>query len=183
MGPLNEFERRFLDVTQQHLYLMQANAGGPSPEYFAYTANFGSAASPLTNGATQQKTIAVQADAWFLWEYLSVGVTIPTTAGLGGPEQITDGGSLLLQITVPGTGDDLFSVPTGFAGVPSAISAGSPIAAAAGIPFIFPTPVLLPPNSNVNVAVTKNGTNAGGDNPDITGAWVTLNGARVQVWS
>lgn len=183
MGPLNEWERRFLDVTQQNRWVMQANAGGPPPEYFGYPLTLGSAATPLTNGVTFQGVIAIQADAWFLWEYLTVGVTIPATANLGGPEQITDGGNLLLQITNTGTGDDMFNIPAGFAGLPAALSAGSPIAAAAGIPFIFPTPVLLPPNTNINIAVQKYGTNAGADNPDMTGAYVMLNGVRIQVWS
>lgn len=183
MGPLNEFQRRFLDVTQQNLYLLQANAGGPKPEYFGYTLQFGSAANVLANGVPFQSTIAIQADAWFLWEYLSVGVTIPTTAGLGGPEQFTDGGNLLLQISIAGSGDDMYNIPPGFAGFPAALVSGSQIAAAAGIPYIFPTPVLLPPQSNINIVVQKYGTNATADNPDMTGAFVMLNGARIQVWS
>lgn len=182
MGPLNEFQRRFLDVTQQNLYLKKANAGGQPPEYFGYPLVIGSAAAPLLNGVPRQGIITIQADSWFLWEYLSVGVTIPATALLGGPEQFTDGGNLLLQITNTGTGDDLYNIPGGMGGFPAALSAGSPIAAAAGIPYIFPTPVLLPPNTNVSVVVTKLGTNGGGDNPDMTGAYIMLNGARVQVW-
>jgi hypothetical protein len=183
MGPLNEYARRFLDVTQQHRALLQANAGGPPPEYFGYVAQLGSATNTLTNGVSFQTAISIQADAWFLWEYLSVGVTMPATPPFGGPEQFTEGGNLLLQITNTGTGDDLYSIPSGFAGMPATLSAGSPNAGGAGIPYIFPTPVLLPPNTNVNILVQKLGTNAGADNPDLTGAWVMLNGSRVQVWN
>lgn len=183
MGPLNEWQRRMLDVTQQHRYLLQANAGGPPPEYFAYTTpQMGSAAAPLTNGVAVQSVIAIQADAWFLWEYLSIAVTIPATANLGGPEQFTDAANLLVQISFPGTADELFAIPGGFGGVPGALVAGSPIAAAAGIPIIFPTPILLPPKTNLNIVVQKYGAVAA-DNPDMTGAWVMLNGSRVQVWN
>lgn len=183
MGPLNEFQRRFLDNAQQNKWLREANAGGPVPEYFGYPLILGSAANPLTPGVQFQGTIAMQADSWFLWSCLSAAVTIPTTANLGGPEQFTDGGNLLLQITVPGTGDDLYNVPGSFAGMPATLSAGSPIAAASGIPYYFPTPILLPPRSNVNITVQKYGTNAGADNPDMTGAYIMLHGARVAVWN
>lgn len=182
MGPLNEWQRRVLDVTRQNLFLHDANAGGLPPEHFSYPLTLGSAANPLTPFATFQGTIAIQADAWFLWEYLSVAVTIPATANLGGPDQFTDGGNLLLQIYNSGTGNDLYNIPAAIAGMPAALSAGSPIAAAAGIPYIFPTPVLLPPNTNINIAVQKLGTNAGADNPDMTGAYVGISGARIQVW-
>lgn len=183
MGPLNEFQRRFLDVTQQHLFLHEANQGGLPPEYYGYPLILGSAANPLTPAVTFQGTIAIQADSWFLWQYLSVAVTIPTTALFGGPEQFTDGGNLLLQIYNSGTGNDLYNIPSVVAGLPAALSAGSPIAVAAGIPYIFPTPILLPPNTNINIAVQKLGTNGGADNPDMTGAYIAINGARVVVTS
>lgn len=184
MGPLNEFQRRFLDVTEQNMFLRQANAGGPPPEYFGYVLQLGNATTPLTNGVSFQGVIAIQADAWFLWQYLQVGVTLPGGAPLyGGPDQLTDAGNLMLQITMPGTGDELYNVPAGFAGFPASLTAGTPLANLAGIPYVFPTPVLLPPKTNLNVTVQKYGTNAGADNPDPTGAWIMLNGARIQVWS
>lgn len=182
MGPLNELQRRLLDVTQQHLFLHDANQGGLPPEYYGYPLQLGSPANPLTAGVTLQGTIAIQADSAFLWQYLSVAVVIPATANLGGPEQFTDGGNLLLQIYNSGTANDLYNIPSAIAGLPAALSAGSPIAAAAGIPYIFATPILLPPNTNINFAVQKLGTNVGGDNPDMLGAYMAINGARVQVW-
>lgn len=180
MGPLNEFERRVLEVTQNHLWLEHANAGGPPPEHFGYQLTIGSTANPLTAGVTQQGTIAIQADAWFLWEYISVGVAIPATAGLGDLTQITDGGNLLIQITDTGAGEDLYNIPSGFSGAPAILQAGSPIAAAAGIPYVFPTPRLLPPNTNIHVSMTKLGAVAA-DNPDLLGAYLMINGARIQV--
>jgi hypothetical protein len=183
MGPLNEFERRFLDVTQQRRWLMAANIGGPPPEFFGYPLTFGSAANPLTPGTLFQGTIALQADAWFLWQYLSIGVTLPATPNFGGPEQFSDPGNLLVEITNPGTGDELINLPAGFAGTPGSLISGVPLPTNAGIPYIFPTPVLLPPNTNINVSVSKLGINAGADNPDMTGAYVMMFGARIQVWS
>lgn len=182
MGPLNEYQRRVLDMAQQQRWLAEANAGGARPDFFGYGINFGTVANPLTNGVPFQGVIPIQADGWFLWQSLSVGVAIPNTATFGGPEQITDAGNILLQISLPGTGDDLMNLPPGFPGVIAATAAGSPIAAAAGIPFMFPTPVLIPPNSNVSVFVQKYGTNAGADNPDPIGCYVLLIGAKIPVW-
>lgn len=181
MGPLNEFQRRFLEVTQTHLYLQRANASGMVPEYFGYGLTIGTAANPLVNAVTQQGTIAIQADAWFLWEYLSIGVVLPTTANIGDPTMVTDAGNLLILITDTGAGEDIYNIPSGFAGAPGLLLAGSPIVAAAGIPYVFPTPRLMPPNTNINVSVTKLGTNGGADNPDMLGAYITINGARIPV--
>ena len=181
MGPLNEFQRRFLEVVQQRLYLHQANAGGPDPESFGYPAILGNG-SQLTNGATVQSIITVQSDAWFLWEYISTGVVLPATGAFGDPSQVTGAGNVLLQITLPGMGDDLYHIPAGFSGVPAAITTGSSVSAAAGIPYIFPTPVLLPPNTNINISATQLGV-AAGSNPVPLAFYVMLHGARIQVWS
>lgn len=183
MGPLNEFQRRFLDVTQQNRYLLEANIGGGPPEYFGYPLVFGSATNVLANGVNFQGSIAIQSDAWFLWEYLSVGYTIPATPTIGGPDRFSDPGNLLFQATITGTGDELLNVSPNFSGVPAVLAAGAPSDSQAGVPVIFPTPILLPPNSNINVTVQKYGTNAGADNPDLTGAYLMIHGVRVQVWS
>jgi hypothetical protein len=183
MGPLNEYQRRFLDVVQSDLYLKAANQDGPPPEYFGYVVTIGSTTNPLTNGVTQQAIIAMQADSWFLWQYFSVGVIIPLTGILGDPTQITDAGNLLIQVTDTGAGEDLYNIPSGFSGAPGVIQAGSPSTSAAGIPYSFPTPRLLPPNTNINISATKYGTNVGGDNPDYIGVYFMLNGARISVAS
>jgi hypothetical protein len=184
MGPLNEFQRRWLDVAQENMYLRAANEGGPPAEHFGYPLTItGPAGGALTNGVAAQGIINIQADAWFLWMYLSMGVTTTANYPYSGPDQITDGGNMLLQITNAGTGDDLYNLPAGLPGFPGIIGAGSPLAAAAGIPYMFPTPVLLPPNTNVSVVVTKLGTDAGGDNVDPLAAFIMLGGARVMVWS
>jgi hypothetical protein len=179
MGPMNEFERRFLEMAQNHVYLHQANAGGPPPEYYGYTLQIGSVTDQLASGVTHQGQIAVQADAWFLLQYISVGVSV-LAGTFGDTTQITDGGNLLIQITDTGAGEDLYNIPAGFAGMPAILSSGSPLSASAGVPYVFPTPRLIPPNTNILVHVTKLG-NAIGENPDLAGAYIVFNGARIQV--
>lgn len=177
MGPMNEFERRYLEMVQSHIWLHQANAGGPPPEYYGYALQIGSSTSQLVNGVTQQGQIAIQADAWFLLQYMSVAVTPDAQ---NDTTQLTDGGNLLIQITDTGAGEDLYNIPLGVPGMPSFLSAGSPLTNAASIPYVFPTPRLIPPNTNILVSVTKLGTLVGGV-PDMFGAYVMLNGARILV--
>ena len=180
MGPMNEFERRFLEMAQNHIYLHQANAGGPLPEYYGYPLQIGSATDTLTDGITHQGVIAIQSDAWFLLQYLSVGVILPPGSDFGDPTQITDGGNLLIQITDTGAGEDLYSTGPGVIAPPAIVVAGSPLAGSAGIPYVFPTPRLIMPNTNILVNVTKLGV-AGTENPAVLGAYVMLNGTRIEV--
>ncbi len=178
---LNEWERRYLEVTQNHLDLMRAVeeiGSGLPPEYFGYAATIGSATNPLMEGVTQSTSIAIQADAWFVIQYLTVGVVLPNGSTTGDLSQITDGANLLLQLTDAGAGQELYSQPRGLAGFPAVLVAGSPIAAAAGIPYVFPTPRLVPPNTNIKVDVTQFGFTAV-SNPRPVGAYIVLNGARV----
>lgn len=180
---LNEWERRFLEVTQNHLDLQEviAQTGtGLPPEYFGYSLIVGSAANPLVAGVTQQGIIHIQADAWFVIQYLSVGVILPAGSTFGDLTQITDGGNMQLQITDTGAGEELYNLPAGFPGFPAILLAGSPIAAAAGIPYVFPTPRLVPPNTNIKVEMTQLGFTAL-TNPQPVGAYLMLNGARVAI--
>lgn len=177
--PLNEFERRFLEVTQNHLDLKEANAGSAlPPEYFGYSIQIGSSAAPLVSGVSQQGIIPIQADAWFVIEYISVGVILPAGSTYGDLTQITDAGNIQLQITDTGAGQELYNLPSGFPGFPAILLAGSPIAAAAGIPYVFPTPRLIPPNTNIKVEATQLGFTAL-TNPQPVGCYVMLNGARI----
>jgi hypothetical protein len=179
MGPMNEFERRFLEMAQSHLYLHQANAGGAPPEYYGYPLQIGSATDQLADGVTHQGTIAIQADAWFLLQYVSVGVIL-SAASFGDVTQITDGGNLLIQITDTGAGEDIFAIAPGAVAPPAILVAGSPLAGAGGIPYVFPTPRLIPPNTNIQVSVTKFGASTP-ENRDPFGAYIMLNGARILV--
>lgn len=178
---LSEFERRFLEVTQNHLDLMEAlRATGSNlpPEYFGYTAQIGSAASPLVAGVTQSAVITIQADAWFVLQYISAGVILPNGSTYGDQSQMNDAGNILLQVTDTGAGQDLFSQPQGLPGFPAAMVAGTPTRASAGIPYVFPTPRLIPPNTNIKIDCTQLGFTAL-TNPQPLGAYVMLNGARV----
>lgn len=170
-----------LDVVQQHQWMQQANLGGPPEEWFGYPVTIGSQANPLVVGVTQSANIAMQSDSWFLWGYLNTAVIIPTTAGYGTPSQFTFSGNLLLQITIPGMGEDLLEVPAGLAGMPASLCSGTPTPDSAGIPYVFQSPVLLPPNTNVQVNITKLGA-VSATNPDAFGAYVFLAGARIPVW-
>ena len=104
---LNEFERRVLEVTQNDLDLRQLvreTGSGRPPEYFGYALQIGSAASPLVNGVTQQGVINVQADAWFLLQYINAAVILPNGSTWGALSQFTGSGNVLLQITDTGAG-------------------------------------------------------------------------------
>lgn len=181
--PVNEFERRFLEVTQNHLDLKEANAGNSlPPEYFGYSLQIGSAANPLVVNVGQQGIIPIQADAWFVIEYISVGVILPAGSTFGDLTQITDAGNIQLQITDTGAGQELYNLPSGFPGFPALLLAGSPIQAAAGIPYVFPTPRLVPPNTNIKVEATQLGFTAL-TNPQPVGFYIMLNGARVPLGS
>jgi hypothetical protein len=178
---INEFERRFLEQVQNHLDLMEAarRAGAIlPPEYFGYSLTIGSAANPLVAGIPQQGIINIQADAWFVVNQLSVAVVVADGSTFGDAGQMIDAGNLLIQITDTGAGQELLGIPSGFAGFPAAMVAGTPLAAAAGIPYVFPIPRLVPPNTNLNIVVTQLGFTAL-TNPQPIGAYVMLNGARV----
>lgn len=178
---MNEFERRFLEVAQNHLdlqALMKAGGALLPPEYFAYTTIIGSAANPLVNGVTQQNIIAIQADAYFLVEYINTAVILPAGSTFGDLSQFTATGNILLQITDTGAGQELFNVPSGFVGSPAINLAGSNFGGMAGVPYVFPTPRLIPPNTNIKVEVTQLGLTAL-TNPQPVGFYLMLHGARI----
>lgn len=178
---LNEFERRFLEVTQNHLDLLEAIAQTGSnlaPEYFGYSATIGTAAAPLLNGVAQQTIVAIQADAWFVLEYIQTGVVLPNGSTFGDLSQVVDSGNILLQITDTGAGQELYGLPSGLGGFPAAMLSGTPLAAAAGVPYVFPTPRLIPPNTNIKIEVTQFGLTAL-TNPEPVSFHIMLNGARV----
>lgn len=178
---LNEFERRVLEVTQNDLDLRQLvreTGSGRPPEYFGYALQIGSAASPLVNGVTQQGVINVQADAWFLLQYINAAVILPNGSTWGDLSQFTGSGNVLLQITDTGAGQDLYNVPGGFSGSPAINLAGSTFGGMAGVPYVFPSPRLIPPNTNIKVEVTQLGLTLL-TNPQPVGFYLMLHGARV----
>lgn len=181
---MNEFERRFIEIAENHLLIKQAVAGAGSNviiEYYGYPLQIGSAANPLVNGVTQEGFIAIQADAWFVLEYFSLAVCLPNGSTFGDHSQLTQGGNINLQITDTGAGEDLYNGPGPaalVAGSPAGSSSGTGTGGPGGIPFVFPTPRLIPPNTNIKIDVTQLGLTAL-TNPQPDGVFIMLNGARV----
>lgn len=178
---LNELERRILEKTEGYLMLMEAvrqTGSNMPPEYFGYNCFVRNAGAGIPVGVTRSATITIQADAWFVAQEVSCGVILPNGSTTGDLSQYTDGGNVLLQISPTGAGDPLFSQPAGFAGFPAINVSGSPLAAAAGIPYVFPAPILFPPFTNVRVDFTPYGFTAV-TNPLPIRIDCMLNGARV----
>lgn len=178
---MNEFERRVLEVVQNDLDLRQLvreSGSGRPPEYFGYPLQIGSAASPLVAGVAQQGLINIQADAYFLAEYINTAVILPAGSTYGDISQFTTTGNILLQITDTGAGEDLYQVPSGLAGSPGINLAGSTFGGMAGVPYVFPQPRLIAPNTNIKVEVTQLGFTAL-TNPQPLGFYLMLHGARL----
>lgn len=145
---MNEFERRALQVAQNHMDLASVvNAlGGATVEHFSYTLEF----SDFANGSLQSapfvysQSIAMQADAWFVCHYISGCVILDAT-----PWYCTDDGDIQIQITDVGRGHVLYSLPSSAGVLASTVSRPQ-----TGIPLLLPTPLLLPPNTNVKVDIS-----------------------------
>lgn len=181
---MNEFERRFIELASNHVLLKEtlADIGNQNVvvEYFGYSIQIGSPANPLVNGVTQEGFIAIQSDAWFMLQYFSLGVILPNGSTYGDHTQIIQGGNINLQLTDTGAGEDLYNAPT-----PASLVSGSPtssgtasIGTPGGNPFVFPTPRLIPPNTNIKIDVTQLGLTAL-TNPQPDAVVVMLNGARL----
>lgn len=173
---LNEFERRFLNVAQNNADLLEAMAEAGAtgvPEHFGYSLSLGTAADPFVTNVRRQGTISIQSDAWFVLQYVTVGVILPNGNTNGDLTMVTMANDMNLQITDTGAGRDLYNNAA-----PAAILAGSPLVQAAGIPFVMPTPRVIPPNTNVTVQMAWFLASAVNFVPP-NQAWITLNGARV----
>lgn len=169
---MNEFERRLLEITDNHrafiaaLKSMKSNA---LVEYFGYNKRF----DALLNGVTQNKFIALQADAHFVLSYITSAVVLPDTPAGSIEGAMAYPGNVMMQIQDMGSGDMIYSsaMPNGIAG--GSISGGSP-----GIPFLLPTPRIIPPNTNLKIEATQFGVNIT-NNPEPFAFFVSLIGARV----
>lgn len=171
---MNELERRLLEITQNHIDFVQAlqeAGGGNLVEYKGYSASFGA----FTSGTPQNVIIPIEADAHFVLQYISVSVILPAGSTYGGITQATSAGNVLLLLTDTGKGEVIYNQP-----VPAALAAGTPRAGSAGIPFLFPVPRVILPNTNIKVELQNLGLTAL-TNPLPQAAYITLNGARVQV--
>ncbi len=175
---MNEYERRVLEITENHEALkaiVESLGSSAVVEYFGYVVEIGSIASPLVNGVTQQVTIATRADSWFVVEYLSSAVILPNGSTFGDLSVFTDPGNINLQITDTGAGKEIYN-----SAGPAGILTGAPNAAIAGVPLLLPTPRPIPPNTNIKVEATQLGLTAL-ENPQPVGFFLMLNGARISI--
>lgn len=167
---MNEFERRLLEVAKNHDDLVDlAGALGANAlvEHYGYTAQFGDGVNPLLSGVTHTVLKTMQADAWFVLQYVSSCVVRPSTR-----QWCVDSGNIQLQVTDTGTGDVLFSQPLSAGVLTATISR-----AQSGVPMLLPIPRVLPPNTNVKVEATQLGNAAGNDEPFYF--FLFLGGSRV----
>lgn len=170
---MNEFERRFLEVAQNHEDFKRALADAgifTYPEYRGYVMTFGAFASNVT----QTQVLAIEADAAFILQYITVGVILPNGSTNGSLARISNSANVTFQLTETGSGQTLFNQP-----VSAGLTAGSPLPGAPGIPFLLPIPRYIPPNTNLKADLTNLGETLV-TNPLPVAAYVVLNGTRVQ---
>lgn len=168
---MNEFERRQLEVTQNHVDLRQVVADMKRSaiiEHFGYVATLGSIAAPLVNGVTQSANIPLQADAYFVLQYVTTCVIRPDFPYLCSPS-----GNVLLQITDTGSGEVLFNAPN-----VAAILTGTVARPQTGIPLLLPIPRVIKPNTTVKIDATQYGVNVT-DNQQPVGFFISLLGSRI----
>lgn len=168
---MNEFERRRLEIAQNHLDLIQVAhsfSSDPIIEHFGYTIQIGTPTNPLVDGVTQQGVIQIQSDAYFVLQYISSSVIKPDV-----PMYMQDSGNVDLQITDTGSGHVLYNQPSR-----GAVLAGTASRALTGWPLLVPIPRVLLPNTNVKIEATQRGVN-GTDNQGAIAFFVSLVGSRV----
>lgn len=168
---MNEYERRVLEVAQNHSDLrdmITSMKRSAIIEHFGYTASLGSVAAPLVNAVPQSVNIPLQADAYFLMQYISTAVIRPNT-----PWYCTDSGSILLQITDTGSGEVLYNTAS-LAG----ILTGTTVRPQTGVPLLLPIPRLIRPNTTIKIDATQVGVNVT-DNQQPVGFFISLLGSRI----
>ena len=168
---MNEYERRVLELAQNHQDFRDMLARLKKTavvEHYGYTATLGSVAAPLVNATPQSVNIPLQADAYFLLQYISTAVIKPDT-----PWYCSDSGNILLQITDTGSGEVLYN-SANLAG----ILTGTPSRPQTGIPMLLPIPRLIRPNTTIKADVTQFGVNIT-NNQQPVGFFLSLLGSRI----
>ena len=156
---MNEFERRLLEVAQNHNDLVElAGAAGKGAlvEHFTYCFKF--------NLVTPVLTILkpILSDAWFVLQYISSAVQLTASQ-----QWLTDSGLIQLQLTDTGSGDILFSEP-----LSAGVLTGTISRAQSGVPMLLPIPRLISPNTIIKADVTP--LTAGAD-----AFYLVLGGSRI----
>jgi len=174
---LSEYERRRLSVVQNDLDMkavVSSLGQNAIVDYYGYVLALGSAANPLVKGVTQSGFIAIQSDAYFVLQYVSVGVNLAD--GSGFCNHVTWATDVDLQITDTGSGHELFN-----SAVPAGLICGAPHNAGSGIPYLYSIPRIIPPNTNIKIDATQIGFTAL-TNPAPDRFWIILNGAKVSLF-
>lgn len=171
---MNEFERRQIEVAQNYADLKGVVAAMQQTaviEHFGYTRRLGSIAAPFVAGVQQSVNIQLQADAYFVLNYISTCVIRPER-----PWYCLDSGNMLLQITDTGSGEVLFNTPS-----VAAILTGTCVRPQTGIPLLLPIPRVIKPNTTIKVDVTQ-ATSNGTDNQPAVGFFISLLGTRIAAY-
>lgn len=143
---MNEFERRMIEVAsrQQDLNNVLAAMGqNVLRESFGYT--YTTPISPLVVNSTQTGVVQMMSDSWFVLHAISSCVVVQGTY-----QWFTDSGSIEIEVTDSGSGYELYSNPSSAGVLTATVNRPS-----TGIPFLFPVPHLIPPNSNIKIDVTQ----------------------------
>lgn len=179
---MNEWERRVAEVNQNHSDLWsiaKSLSANPIIEYFGYTLQIGSVTGGfLAKDVAQQGTIIVQADAYFVLQYISTCVIRTDLQTV-----CQDSRGINIQITDTGAGGILYNqafdagLMTGTPGANFYKGADAYKQYQSGIPFIFPIPRVILPHTNIKIEATQTLTQAGGTETELF--FVSLMGARV----
>ena len=163
---MNEFERRLLEVVQNHNDLATlAKAAGPAPlvEHFSYTWRM----DLNLNQTTILKPML--SDAWFVIQYVASCVQNESSY-----QWFTDSGQIQLQLTDTGSGEILFSQP-----LSAGVLTGTISRAQTGTPMLLPIPRLVAPNTIMKADIVPQGSAVG----DADVFFLTLGGSRIAATS
>lgn len=120
----------------------QKNFGVPNvqgnKDFYAYAFT----ESSIASGATQSKTVTIEADANFIAHKLTIFASIAGAAVTESSEVLP---LVVLQITDNGSGRNLFNQPVA---IPTIVGSGQR-------PFILPIPRLFRSNSSINFTYTN----------------------------
>ena len=157
---MNDLERRMLDVAQQSAYLASVIRDDRQVlgiDYYSYSGRIGTVAAPLANGATDSVSIQIQADSYFVINYMQAN-----TLNNGGTA-VNGVSNFLLQVTDTGSGKTFYNQPTQL----------TLVTGQQGFPFLLSAPRIVPPSVNLKVDVTNN---SGAGSAGIT---IVFAGARI----
>lgn len=162
----NAFQTKYQQIVNASPYIQSVKRPGEEIDrtsYYAYNTVIGAASQPaivLTLNTARTLVIETQADSDFVCAGLSAAVQ----------NSLVNGGSLVvgrdvtLQIQDLGSGKNFFSAPTII----------SLVTGAGGFPYLFPSPRVLKPNTQLAVTVMNRDTANAYEN-----VFVAIHGTRI----